>query len=173
MGFDNNLIWGEIVPRGSGLGFPRVALQRPTMSCCICSGLATSCHQRCTGSYGEGRPCILDARLEFSSWLYAIVSLAHVLASLCHQQGMEPPWCPGVGPPWTRLCFINKLKESCRLRLPSQLTDGVRVHACALSLRELWPFVSPKPKEENPQFSGHKEQKMFHCSQVCLKQTDQ
>lgn len=47
----------------------------------------------------------------FSSWLYTAVSLAHVLASLCHQQGLEPPWCPGVGAPWTQLCFINKPKE--------------------------------------------------------------
>lgn len=34
MGLDNNLIWGEIVPKGFGLGF------RMTL-CCICSGLAT------------------------------------------------------------------------------------------------------------------------------------
>lgn len=108
-----------------------------------------------------------DARLEFSSWLYPRVSLAHVLASLCHQQGMEPPWCPGVGPLWTRLCFINKPKESCRLQMPLQLTNGVRVHVRALTLRELWPFVIPEPKKEKPQFSGHKEQKRFHRSLVC------
>lgn len=171
MGLDNNLIWGEIAPEGFGLGF------RMTL-CCICSGLATSGHQRCTWccrrvTYGEGRPCILDARLEFGPWLDTMVCLAHTLASVCHQQGKGSPWCPGVGPSWTRLCFINKPKESCRLGMPLQLTDGVGAHVCALSLGELWPFVIPKPKVEKPQFSGHKKQKRFHCWLVCLKQTDQ
>lgn len=158
MALDNNLIWGEVVPKGSDLGFH-------TMLCCICSGLATYCHQRCMWSCrtvaGERRPCISDARLESSSCFYTTVSFAYVLVSLCHQQGMEPPWCPGVGPPWTRLYFINRPKESCRLWMPLQLTDGVRVCVHALSLCELWPFVTPKPKEEKMQFSGHKEQKNF------------
>lgn len=101
MALDNNLVQGEVVPRGSDLGFH-------TMLCCICLGLATYCHQRCmwscrTVTYRERRPCILDARLEFSSWFYIAISFAHVLVSLCHQQGMDPPWCPGVGPPWTWL----------------------------------------------------------------------
>lgn len=171
MALDNNLMWGDVVPKGSDLGFH-------TMLCCICLGLATYCHQRCmwscrTVTYRERRPCILDARLEFSSWFYTMVSFAHVLVSLCHQQGMEPPWCPGVGPPWTWLYFINKPKESYRLRIPLNLMDRVRVCVHALSLRELWLFVTPKPKEEKMQFSGHKEQKRFYCSLVCLKQTDQ
>lgn len=169
MQLDINLIWREIVPKGSALGFPHVALQRPMMSCCICSGLATSCHRRCTWgcramTYGEGWAAfwsfwfhIQFLALHCSCWPPCATSKAWSHRGV---QGWELP-----GPS----CVLLISQKSCRL----WLTDGVRVRVCVLSLRELWLFVSPKPKEGKTQFSGHKEQKGLHYSLVCLKQTDQ
>lgn len=137
-----------------------VVLQSPVVSCCICPALATSIHWCWTSEcrrvpYGaEHLAFWIPTRLEVRSRANTVVSLAHVclFVPAARQGGTV---VSGVGPPWTRLCFINKPQKASGCGCHSRWWMG---SGCvwALSLRELCRLSSLNPKRKNCNFQDIK-----------------